>query len=107
MISRFIIAAALLASSAFGAPPLTTIQDVLYKADGTRFNGTLVIRWRSFEALDTSAIAMQTVTTQVVNGALSVQLVPTANSVPSATYTVTYNSTGKFQFQEAWSVPQS
>jgi hypothetical protein len=50
---------------------------------------------------------MQTITTQVVNGALSVQLVPTANSVPAATYNVTYNSTGQFQFQEAWSVPQS
>ena len=107
MISRFLIAAALLTSSAFCAPPLTTIQDVLYKADGTRFSGTLVIRWRSFEAFDSTAVAMQTVTTQVVNGALRVQLVPTANSIPAATYTVTYNSTGRFQFQEAWSVPQS
>ncbi len=107
MISRLTFLAALLASSAFCAPPLTTIQDVLYKADGSRFNGTLVIRWRSFEAFDSSAVAMQSVTTQVVNGALSVQLVPTANSIPAATYTVTYNSTGKFQFQEAWSVPQS
>jgi hypothetical protein len=107
MISRFLIAAALLTSSAYCAPPLTTIQDVLYKADGTRFNGTLLIRWSSFEASDTSAIAMQIITTQVVNGALRVQLVPTANRIPAATYTVTYNSTGKFQFQEVWSIPQS
>src|SRR5438094_764635 len=107
MILRSIFAAALLAPSAFSTPSLTTIQDVLYKADGTRFSGTLLIRWRSFEASDSSAIAMQSITTQVINGALRVQLVPTANSVPAATYIVTYNSTGKIQFQEAWSVPQS
>jgi hypothetical protein len=36
-----------------------------------------------------------------------VQLAPTANIVPAVTYTVTYNSTGGFQFQEVWSIPQS
>ena len=40
-------------------PPLTTIQDVLYKADGTRFNGFVQIGWTSFEAGDTSNIATQ------------------------------------------------
>jgi len=107
MFSRYFVAAVLLASSAWCAPQLTTIQDTLYVADGTRFNGTLTIRWRTFDASDTSTIAMQGVTVQVANGALSVQLVPTANSVPAATYTVTYNSAGKYQFQEAWSVPVS
>ena len=35
-------------------PPLTLIQDVLYKADGSRFNGFVQISWNSFEAGDTS-----------------------------------------------------
>ena len=35
MMSRFLLAAALLAAPLGAAPPLTTIQDVLYKADGT------------------------------------------------------------------------
>ena len=40
MISRTFFAAVWLAVSLCAAPPLTTIQDVLYKADGTRFNGS-------------------------------------------------------------------
>ena len=39
MIRRTIFAVVCLALAAVAAPPLTTIQDVLYKADGTRFNG--------------------------------------------------------------------
>jgi len=31
----------------WAAPPLTTIQDVLYKADGTLFQGLLIIEWRA------------------------------------------------------------
>ena len=33
---------------AWGQTELTTIQDTLYKADGTRFNGTLTINWTTF-----------------------------------------------------------
>ena len=43
---------------------------MLYKADGTRFNGNLTISWTSFEAIDRSAIAQQTMTVTVVNGNL-------------------------------------
>ena len=39
MNSRFIFAGLVCASAIYAGPPLTTIQDVLYKADGTRFNG--------------------------------------------------------------------
>src|ERR1700685_4049674 len=37
-------------------PALTTIQDILYRADGTRFNGEIFISWNAFEAGDTSNI---------------------------------------------------
>ncbi len=104
---RLILAAALLASSALAAPPLTTVQDVLYKADGTRFNGTVTISWTSFQAIDNSAIATQSTTVRVVDGNLRVQLVPTTNSTPPVYYTARYNSDGRVQFQETWSVPSS
>src|ERR1039457_2778525 len=104
MISRSFLAAVCLATSSFAAPPLTTIQDVLFKADGTRFHGTLSISWSSFEAIDRSAIAQQTTTVTVVNGNLQVQLVPTTTA---AFYTVVYNSDGLVQFQETWAVPSS
>ena len=107
MISRSFLAAALLATSSFAGPPLTTIQDVLYKANGTRFNGTVTISWSSFEAIDRSAIVQQTTTVTVVNGYLQVQLVPTTTATPPAFYTAVYNSDGKIQFQETWAVPSS
>ncbi len=88
-------------------PALTTIQDTLYKADGTRMNATAVITWNSFESSDTSAIGMQTLTTQIVNGALYVQLVPNTTANPNYAYTVTYSSDGMIQFQETWMVPPS
>jgi hypothetical protein len=88
-------------------PPLTLIQDVLYKADGTRFNGYAQIGWNSFEAADTSNIATQFRAVRIVDGNLSVKLVPTTNADPAATYVVTYNSDGKVQFQETWAVPPS
>lgn len=89
------------------APALTTIQDVLYKADGTRFNGILQITWRSFQAGDTTNVPTQSVTTQVTGGYLRVQLVPTTNAATPANYSVTYNSDGKIQFTETWAVPPS
>ncbi len=91
----------------WAAPPLATIQDVLYKADGTPFNGTLLIEWRSFEAVDTSNIATHSLSAPIVNGVLRVQLVPTTNASAGAYYAVKYNSDGKIQFQETWGVPPS
>jgi hypothetical protein len=107
MISRSFLAAVCVATSSFAAPPLTTIQDVLYKADGTRFNGTVTISWTSFEAIDRSAIAQQITTVSVVNGNLQVQLVPSTTATPAALYAVVYNSDGRVQFQETWAVPSS
>jgi hypothetical protein len=107
MIRRTVFAVVCLAVAAAAAPPLTTIQDVLYKADGTRFNGTLTIGWNSFQAADNSAIVTQTSTVKVVEGNLRVQLVPNASVTPPAYYTVTYNSDGRVQFQENWTVPTS
>jgi hypothetical protein len=107
MISRLFLAAVCLAMPSLAAPPLTTIQDVLYKADGTRFNGTLTISWSSFEAIDHSMIEQQSTTVTVVNGNLQVQLVPTTSATPATYYTVVYNSDGLVQFQETWAVPSS
>jgi hypothetical protein len=98
---------ALLACYSPAAPVLTTIQDVLYKADGAPFNGTLTISWNSFQSADNSAIVMQQFTVRVINGNLRVRLVPSATGTPPIEYTVTYNSDGRIQFQEMWSVPAS
>ncbi len=89
------------------APPLTTIQDVLYRADGKKFQGIAEIEWKGFQTPDGSNIAAQSITVQIVDGVLKVQLTPTTNATPASYYTVRYNSNGKIQFTETWAVPPS
>ncbi len=96
-----------MAGIAIAQPPLTTIQDTLYRADGTPFNGFLVISWNSFQADNQANIVSQSITVKVVDGYLRVQLVPTADANPPSSYTVTYNSDGRVQFQETWVVGTS
>lgn len=89
------------------APPLTTISDTLFNADGSRFNGVMAISWPNFEASDTTAIAAETENIPITNGILYIQLVPTTNADTAAVYTVQYTSLGSTQFSQAWAVPPS
>lgn len=98
---------ALWASTGLAAPPLTTIKDTLYKADGSPFEGILMINWKSFEAPDTSSIPTNSLSVQVTRGNLLVRLVPTTTSPKPAYYSVRYVSEGSIQFSEIWSVPPS
>ena len=95
------------AGLACGQPALTTIQDILYRADGARFSGTMLINWSSFLAGDTSNIATANLTLPIVNGVLNVRLVPTTTASAGAQYHVTYASGGINQFTEVWAVPPS
>ena len=49
-LKRPVWVALMTACLAAGQPALTTIQDTLYKADGTRFTGTVYINYSSFQA---------------------------------------------------------
>jgi hypothetical protein len=95
------------AVTALAAPPLTTIEDVLYKADGKPFQGLAVIQWKTFQAADGSTIATSSIAVPVVNGLFRVQLVPTTNASPGAYYTVRYLSEGRVVFEESWAVAPS
>jgi hypothetical protein len=107
-LSGILIAATLLSGAAFAQTGLTTIQDTLFKADGTHFSGTLTIQWSTFDATDIGTIVQQSKTVDVVNGNLLVQLVPNAGAqAPANVYTVHYQSDGSQQFTETWSVPAS
>ncbi len=88
-------------------PALTTIQDTLYRADGTRFSGTMFITYSSFQAGDTSNIATSNLTLAIVNGRLSVRLAPTTTASAGAQYNILYNSNGVNQFTQVWAVPPS
>jgi hypothetical protein len=94
-------------SQAQGQTTLTTIQDTLFTADGTRFTGTLTIQWNTFDTSN-GTVVQQTKGVPIVNGNLLVQLTPNATATPPANYyTVSYQSDGKQQFTESWTVPTS
>jgi len=89
------------------ATPLTTIQDTLYTATGSRFTGVVTIIWRSFDASDTSNVTTQVYRVQVSNGILYVQLTPTTTAITAARYTVQYTNIGGVHYSEVWAVPPS
>lgn len=105
--SSLIILTAGFAVPTTAAPPLTQIQDVLYRADGVPFTGTVAITWRSFTASDNTSIPANVLTTQIVDGVLRLQLVPTTSASAGAYYAVRYNVDGRTQFSETWAVPPS
>lgn len=88
-------------------PPLTTISDTLFNADGTPFNGVVTISWPSFEASDTSNVAAETEQIQLNSGVLYVQLIPTTNANSAAIYTVQYANLGVTLSSESWAVAPS
>jgi hypothetical protein len=105
---RFALIAMLAAvRMAAAAPALTLIQDTLYKADGTRFEGVAQIEWKGFQAADGSEIPQQSISVKISLGQLRVLLVPTTNTAKPAPYSVKFNSDGKTQFVEYWAVPPS
>jgi hypothetical protein len=108
-LSGTILAATALCAVAFAQTTgLTTIQDTLFKADGTRFTGTLTIQWSTFDSTNVGTIVQQSKTVDVVNGLLQVQLAPNSLAVaPANVYTVHYQSDASQQFAETWTVPPS
>jgi hypothetical protein len=95
------------AATAAGQPALTTIQDTLYRADGTRYTGTIFINWNSFQGGDNSDIPTANLSLPIVNGVLKVRLTPTTTVSAGAQYNITYNNRGVNQFTEVWAVPPS
>jgi len=106
-LSKFALctAVALLWATAWAQTGLTTVQDTLFRADGTRFSGTLVVHWNTFDASGIGTIVQQSRSVPVQNGNLQLQLAPNAGSPsPTNIYTVQYESDGLEQFTEVWTV---
>jgi len=106
MLCRKTLFVATLCAMAWGQTGLTTIQDTLFEADGTRFNGSLLFSWSTFDSTNNGTIIQQNRTVPVVNGNLLLQLVPNADQpAPANVYTVQYQSDGLNRFTETWTVP--
>lgn len=88
------------------APQLTQIQDILYKADGTRYDGIVSIEWRTFDS-DAAPVPQNNIAVRVTYGLLKVKLAPSTTAAPAAYYRVRYSNNGSQQFVEYWGVPPS
>jgi hypothetical protein len=87
-------------------PPLTTVSDTVFQANGQPATGVLLISWPAFTTSGGSAVAGgETTTTLGANGALSVQLVPNANATPADTYYTVVYQLGDAVRTEYWIVP--
>jgi hypothetical protein len=87
--------------------PMTTVQDTVYRADGSPAQGTLLISWPEFTTSGGQAIAAGTTSVTLgAGGALSVALVSNANATPPSTvYTVVYQLNDGTVKTEYWIVP--
>jgi hypothetical protein len=103
-----LMAATLVASSAFAQTNLTQILDTITNSDGTLFNGTVVITWNGYSDSGSGTVSRLSTSARVYNGALSVLLVPTTTASPGTYYLVVYSSSdGTTTWTETWQVPPS
>jgi hypothetical protein len=96
----------LLSLSWAAGPATTRINDVVYRADGTPAAGTLLITWPAFTAADGTPVAAGTKSVTLgAQGALTVDLVPSAGGSPAKTlYRVVYKLDDGTTNTEYWSV---
>jgi hypothetical protein len=93
------------------APARTTINDVVYRADGTPAAGQLVITWPAFTTADNKPVAAGEKTIALgPGGAINVQLAPNEGATPAGSYyKVVYKLTNGINSSttatEYWTVP--
>ncbi len=87
----------------------TSVQGVVYRADGTVAQGTMLVSWPGFTAADGSAIAAGSTTAVIAaDGSVSMTLAPNAGANPQGTYyTVVYHMSDGTVEKEYWVVPQA
>lgn len=88
-------------------PPLTTVSDTVYRADGTPAQGTLIITWPAFVTAGGGAVAAgRTNVSLGAQGGLSVALASNVGSNPAGVYyVVVYQLSDNTVKTEFWSVP--
>ena len=93
--------------AAVAQAPTTTVQDTVYRADGTPAGGTVSISWGAFTTTGGTAVAAgSTTVTLGVGGLLSVALVPNGSSTPMGNYyTAIFHLNDGTTSREYWVVP--
>jgi hypothetical protein len=93
--------------AAQSGPAMTTVSDIVYRADGTPAQGTVIITWPAFVTADGTAVAAGTTNVTLgANGALSVALVPNTGVNPTGVYYTVVFQLGPGEVKtEYWVVP--
>jgi len=94
-------------SSGFAQLATTTVQDTVYRADGTPAGGSVVVSWGSFTTANGAAVEAGTTTVALgAGGALSIALAPNAGSTPMGSYyTAVFHLNDGTTMREYWAVP--
>lgn len=75
------------AGGAMAQAPTITVQDTVYRADGTPAAGTVVVSWNAFTTAGGTAVAAGTTTVTIGGGGLlTVALVANADSTPMGNF---------------------
>jgi len=105
----FLLVGLLVAFAASGLAQLatTSVQDTVYRADGTPAGGSVVVTWGSFTTASGAAVEAGTTTATLgVGGALSIALAPNAGSTPMGSYyTAVFHLNDGTTMREYWAVP--
>src|SRR5450631_2317302 len=101
--------AVMLAVSQAQSPATTTVNDVVYRGDGTPAGGVLLISWPAFTTASGQAVAAGTKSVTLGSGgSLAVSLVPNVAATPAGTvYRVVYQLNDGTAKTEYWVVPTS
>ncbi len=103
-----LICSLLAVQAAFAQSTLTQIRDTVANADGSPFNGTVVITWNGSTGSNSGTTAPLSTSAHIYSGALSVLLVPTTTASSSSFYQAAYYSnSGLITWTETWQVPPS
>lgn len=104
-----LLAIGLVPWSMAATPATTSINDAVYRADGTPAGGTLLISWPAFTTSGGEAVAAGTKSVTLgAQGALSVDLVPNIGATPTGTfYTTVFQLDDGTARTEYWVVPSS
>jgi lysophospholipase L1-like esterase len=89
--------------------PTTTVQDTVYRADGTAAAGTVLISWPAFTTATGRTVAAGSTSVAIgAGGSLSVPLVANSGSTPMGSYyTVVYHLSDGTETRSYWVVPAS
>lgn len=97
----------LLARAGLAQVATTTVQDTVYRADGTTASGTVLISWNAFTTAAGVAVASGSTSATIgAGGSLTVALAPNAGGSPMGSYyTVVYHLNDGSTSREYWVIP--